>query len=216
MATGRCTPLPRWSGGWLKRAGPKAATWWSTVRASRCSTPRARGCCTARWRSAPRAVARCACRGSAPSSPRCCNCWPRAACRSRRRWPRVPPWLERVGRQQAWAGVAGFWGYLAFVGESALALLSALRHPRAAALAADPAQRADRRGRGAADHRAAVVPDGHRDRLPGRRPAAALRRQHLRRRPGRRCRCCASSRRCSPRSSSPGARARRTRRRSAP
>ena len=42
---------------------------------------------------------------------------------------RVPPWLERVG-QQTWSGVAGFWGYLAFVGESALALLSALRHPR--------------------------------------------------------------------------------------
>jgi len=41
---------------------------------------------------------------------------------------RVPPWLERVGRQ-AWAGVVGFLGYLAFVGESALALLSALRHP---------------------------------------------------------------------------------------
>jgi phospholipid/cholesterol/gamma-HCH transport system permease protein len=42
---------------------------------------------------------------------------------------RVPPWLERVGHR-AWAGVAGFWDYLAFVGESALALLSALRHPR--------------------------------------------------------------------------------------
>jgi phospholipid/cholesterol/gamma-HCH transport system permease protein len=41
----------------------------------------------------------------------------------------VPPWLERVG-QQAWTGIAGFWGYLAFVGESTLALLSALRHPR--------------------------------------------------------------------------------------
>ena len=41
---------------------------------------------------------------------------------------RVPPWLERVG-QRAWAGVGGFWSYLAFVGESALALLSALRHP---------------------------------------------------------------------------------------
>jgi len=42
---------------------------------------------------------------------------------------RVPPWLERVG-QQVWRGVAGFAGYLAFVGESALALLLALRHPR--------------------------------------------------------------------------------------
>jgi phospholipid/cholesterol/gamma-HCH transport system permease protein len=42
---------------------------------------------------------------------------------------RAPPWLERVG-QRAWSGLAGFWGYLAFVGESALALLSALRHPR--------------------------------------------------------------------------------------
>ena len=42
---------------------------------------------------------------------------------------RVPPWLERVG-QEAWSGVAAFWGYLAFVGESSLALLAALRHPR--------------------------------------------------------------------------------------
>jgi len=42
---------------------------------------------------------------------------------------RVPPWLERVGRQ-VWSGAAGFWDYLAFVGESALALLLALRHPR--------------------------------------------------------------------------------------
>jgi len=42
---------------------------------------------------------------------------------------RLPPWLERVGRQ-AWSGVTGLWDYLAFVGESALALLSTLRHPR--------------------------------------------------------------------------------------
>jgi phospholipid/cholesterol/gamma-HCH transport system permease protein len=42
---------------------------------------------------------------------------------------RVRPWLEGVG-QRAWAEVAGFLGYLAFVGESSLALLSALRHPR--------------------------------------------------------------------------------------
>jgi phospholipid/cholesterol/gamma-HCH transport system permease protein len=42
---------------------------------------------------------------------------------------RVPPWLERVGRH-ALSGAAGFWDYLAFVGESALALLSVLRHPR--------------------------------------------------------------------------------------
>jgi phospholipid/cholesterol/gamma-HCH transport system permease protein len=42
---------------------------------------------------------------------------------------RVPPWLERVG-QQARAGLVGFWGYLAFVGESALAMLSVLRDPR--------------------------------------------------------------------------------------
>lgn len=41
---------------------------------------------------------------------------------------RVPPWLERVGRW-AWTSVTGLWGYLAFVGESALALLFALRHP---------------------------------------------------------------------------------------
>ncbi len=36
--------------------------------------------------------------------------------------------LERLGRH-AWAGVAGGAGYLAFVGESAHALLRALRHP---------------------------------------------------------------------------------------
>ncbi|MCE9661703.1 MAG: MlaE family lipid ABC transporter permease subunit [Burkholderiales bacterium] len=42
---------------------------------------------------------------------------------------RVPPWLERVGRR-VWSGVTGFRGYLAFVGESALALVSALRHPQ--------------------------------------------------------------------------------------
>lgn len=40
-----------------------------------------------------------------------------------------PRWLERVGRR-AWAAVAGGRGYLAFVGETALALLGALRHPR--------------------------------------------------------------------------------------
>jgi phospholipid/cholesterol/gamma-HCH transport system permease protein len=40
-----------------------------------------------------------------------------------------PPWLARVGRR-AWSVVAGTHGYLAFVGESALALLGALRHPR--------------------------------------------------------------------------------------
>ena len=40
-----------------------------------------------------------------------------------------PPWLERVGRR-AWSVVAGTQGYLAFVGESALALLRALRQPR--------------------------------------------------------------------------------------
>jgi phospholipid/cholesterol/gamma-HCH transport system permease protein len=42
---------------------------------------------------------------------------------------RLPPWLERLG-QRAWAGMVSFWGYLAFVGESAQATLSALRHPR--------------------------------------------------------------------------------------
>jgi phospholipid/cholesterol/gamma-HCH transport system permease protein len=41
---------------------------------------------------------------------------------------RAPPWLERVGRH-AVAAVAGTRGYLAFVGESALALLATLRHP---------------------------------------------------------------------------------------
>jgi phospholipid/cholesterol/gamma-HCH transport system permease protein len=40
-----------------------------------------------------------------------------------------PPWLARVGRR-AWAAIAGGRGYLAFVGETALALLGALRHPR--------------------------------------------------------------------------------------
>ena len=45
---------------------------------------------------------------------------------------RVSPWLERVGRQ-AWRRAEGFLGYLAFVGESALALLAALRHPAACA-----------------------------------------------------------------------------------
>jgi len=40
-----------------------------------------------------------------------------------------PPWLERVERR-AWSAVAGTQGYLAFVGESALALLGVLRHPR--------------------------------------------------------------------------------------
>lgn len=38
------------------------------------------------------------------------------------------PWLARVGRR-AWDLVAGTHGYLAFVGESALALLGSLRHP---------------------------------------------------------------------------------------
>jgi phospholipid/cholesterol/gamma-HCH transport system permease protein len=40
-----------------------------------------------------------------------------------------PPWLARVGRR-AWASIAGGRAYLAFVGETALALLGALRHPR--------------------------------------------------------------------------------------
>jgi phospholipid/cholesterol/gamma-HCH transport system permease protein len=40
-----------------------------------------------------------------------------------------PPWLARVGHR-AWSAAAGGRGYLAFVGESALALLGALRHPR--------------------------------------------------------------------------------------
>ncbi|MFO1219938.1 MAG: MlaE family lipid ABC transporter permease subunit [Burkholderiaceae bacterium] len=40
----------------------------------------------------------------------------------------LPPWLERVG-QRAWTALSGLRGYLAFVGESALALLAALRHP---------------------------------------------------------------------------------------
>jgi len=40
----------------------------------------------------------------------------------------APPWLARVGRQ-GWTALAGFWSYLAFIGESALALLTALRHP---------------------------------------------------------------------------------------
>jgi phospholipid/cholesterol/gamma-HCH transport system permease protein len=39
------------------------------------------------------------------------------------------PWLARVGRR-AWAAIGGGRGYLAFVGETALALLGALRHPR--------------------------------------------------------------------------------------
>jgi len=43
--------------------------------------------------------------------------------------PPTPPWLVRVG-QLARGGVAGLSGTLAFVGESALALLAALRHPR--------------------------------------------------------------------------------------
>lgn len=43
--------------------------------------------------------------------------------------PPTPPWLARVG-QLARGGVAGLSGTLAFVGESALALLAALRHPR--------------------------------------------------------------------------------------
>jgi phospholipid/cholesterol/gamma-HCH transport system permease protein len=41
----------------------------------------------------------------------------------------VPPWLERVGRR-AWVGALGLQSYLAFIGESALALLAALRDPR--------------------------------------------------------------------------------------
>jgi phospholipid/cholesterol/gamma-HCH transport system permease protein len=40
----------------------------------------------------------------------------------------APPWLERTGRH-AWTAVAGTQGYLAFVGESALALLATLRQP---------------------------------------------------------------------------------------
>lgn len=40
-----------------------------------------------------------------------------------------PPWLQRVGRQ-AWNGLAGVQGYLAFVGESALALAAAVADPR--------------------------------------------------------------------------------------
>jgi phospholipid/cholesterol/gamma-HCH transport system permease protein len=39
------------------------------------------------------------------------------------------PALARLG-QRAWSIVVGTYGYLAFVGESALALLGALRHPR--------------------------------------------------------------------------------------
>ncbi|HSC01379.1 MAG TPA: ABC transporter permease, partial [Burkholderiaceae bacterium] len=42
---------------------------------------------------------------------------------------RTPPWLVRVG-QQAISALLGLWDYLAFVGETALALLAALRHPR--------------------------------------------------------------------------------------
>jgi len=41
---------------------------------------------------------------------------------------RSPPWLERAGRHAVTA-VAGTRGYLAFVGESALAMLATLRHP---------------------------------------------------------------------------------------
>jgi phospholipid/cholesterol/gamma-HCH transport system permease protein len=41
---------------------------------------------------------------------------------------RLPAWLVRMG-QHAWAAVSGTRGYLAFVGESALALLGTLRHP---------------------------------------------------------------------------------------
>jgi phospholipid/cholesterol/gamma-HCH transport system permease protein len=40
-----------------------------------------------------------------------------------------PPWIARLGRR-AWSAIVGAHGYLAFVGQSALALLSALRHPR--------------------------------------------------------------------------------------
>lgn len=40
----------------------------------------------------------------------------------------VTPWLARVG-QRAWSLLTGFADYLAFVGESALAMLAALRHP---------------------------------------------------------------------------------------
>ena len=43
--------------------------------------------------------------------------------------PASTPWLEGVGRR-SWAVLDGGVGYLAFVGESALALLRALRHPR--------------------------------------------------------------------------------------
>ncbi len=43
--------------------------------------------------------------------------------------PPTPGLLARIGRR-AWGLVAGSGGYLAFVGESALALLRALRHPR--------------------------------------------------------------------------------------
>ncbi|MBK9114121.1 MAG: MlaE family lipid ABC transporter permease subunit [Betaproteobacteria bacterium] len=43
--------------------------------------------------------------------------------------PPAPGLLARVGRR-AWGTIAGTGGYLAFVGESALALLRALRHPR--------------------------------------------------------------------------------------
>jgi phospholipid/cholesterol/gamma-HCH transport system permease protein len=41
----------------------------------------------------------------------------------------LPSWLARVGRR-AWSAIGGARDYLAFVGESALALLGALRHPR--------------------------------------------------------------------------------------
>jgi phospholipid/cholesterol/gamma-HCH transport system permease protein len=43
--------------------------------------------------------------------------------------PPVPGRLERLGRH-AWANVTGSAGYLAFVGESAIAMLCALRHPQ--------------------------------------------------------------------------------------
>ena len=126
------------------------------------------------WRSWRRHVAESAADTAAPPAPPSRLEAPRPERRSRRRAGRRHARLRRRKRGRA--------GRMP-------------RAPGAHQVAAHPVQHPQRRIRRAAHRRAAVVPARDRRRLSGRRPAQAVRRQHLRRRSGRACRCCASSRR---------------------
>ena len=163
----------------------RTAKWSSTARRCRRSTPPARGCCIGRVRDARTAAAApSASRACGRNSIRCCSSSRRARSPTEAPVAAAPGWLAaarpaRVGAACRNAGLPRLRRRNVLV---AAALDRASAPP---ALAGDPPQHAERRRRRAADHRLPVVPDGHRDRLPGRGPAAALRRQHLRRRPGR-------------------------------